>query len=168
MSGYTLVVQNAVPVAKLGVATSTLTFIRQVGGTIGLAIAGTTLSSSIASNLPKDLAKAGVPAALTKHIANGSNSSLTGVGNVAAKLAHVLPPQAHPFIGAIVKSLHQALAQGIASSFWIGLVVAVAAVVATIFLKELTLRTTHHDQPPEPSATDSSPEPAREELVPAP
>ena len=168
MSGYTLVVQNAVPVAKLGVATSTLTFIRQVGGTIGLAIAGTTLSSSIASNLPKDLAKAGVPAALTKHIANGSNSSLTGVGNVAAKLAHVLPPQAHPFIGAVVKSLHQALAQGIASSFWIGLVVAVAAVVATIFLKELTLRTTHHDQPPEPSATDSSPEPAREELVPAP
>src|ERR1035437_7858723 len=41
MSGYTLVVQNAVPVAKLGVAPSTLTFIRQVGGTIGLAIAGT-------------------------------------------------------------------------------------------------------------------------------
>ncbi|HVC40163.1 MAG TPA: MDR family MFS transporter [Candidatus Dormibacteraeota bacterium] len=163
MSGYTLVVQNAVPVARLGVATSTLTFIRQIGGTIGLAIAGTSLSSSIASDLPKDLSKAGVPQALTGHLSASSNSSLTGVGNVGAKLAQVLPSSAHPFIPAIVKALHEALAQGIAGSFWIGLVVAVAAVVATFFLKELPLRTTHHDTPVAPTAPDLSPQPTPEE-----
>ncbi|HEY6539234.1 MAG TPA: MFS transporter, partial [Candidatus Dormibacteraeota bacterium] len=161
MSGYTLVVQNAVPVARLGVATSTLTFIRQMGGTIGLAIAGTSLSSSIASELPKDLHHNGVPASLAGHLSASSNSSLTGVGNVGAKLAQVLPAQAHPYIGAIVTSLHQALAQAIGTSFWIGLVVAVVAVVATLCLREIPLRTTHHDR--ESTPPDPSPEPAQEE-----
>jgi EmrB/QacA subfamily drug resistance transporter len=34
---FTIVVQNAVPMRKLGVATSNLTFFRQIGGSIGLA-----------------------------------------------------------------------------------------------------------------------------------
>ncbi|MGC2192845.1 MAG: MDR family MFS transporter [Candidatus Dormiibacterota bacterium] len=165
MSGYTLVVQNAVPVARLGVATSTLTFIRQIGGTIGLAIAGTSLSSTLASQLPKDLAKAKVPASLAGHLSASTNSSLTGVGNVGAKLAKVLPASAHSFIPDIVLAIHQALARAIADSFWIGLVVAVVAVVATLCLKEIPLRTTHHDQAAPPSAPGPSPEPAQEELV---
>ncbi|HUY57598.1 MAG TPA: MDR family MFS transporter [Candidatus Micrarchaeaceae archaeon] len=167
MSGYTLVVQNAVPVARLGVATSTLTFVRQIGGTVGLAIAGTSLSSTLASQIPKDLAKAKVPASLARHLSASSNSSLTGVGNVGGKLDKVLPPAAHPFIPAIVRALHDALAQAIAGSFWIGLVVALIAVLATLFLKELPLRTTHHDQAASPSPPDRAPEPAQEELVPA-
>jgi hypothetical protein len=165
MSGYTLVVQNSVPVAKLGVATSTLTFGRQMGGTIGLAIAGTSLSSSLISNLPKDLAKNGVPASFASHLSASSNSSLTGVGNVGAKLAKVLPPAAKPYITHIVTALHQALAQGIAGSFWIGLVVAILAVVATLCLKELPLRTTHSDQPPTAPPSQGATEPAQEELV---
>jgi EmrB/QacA subfamily drug resistance transporter len=165
MSGYTLVVQNAVPVARLGVATSTLTFVRQMGGTIGLAIAGTSLASSISTDLPKDLAKNHVPAALTGHLSASSNSSLTGVGNVGAKLASVLPASAHPYIGAIVTSLHQALAQAIAGSFWIGLVVAIVAIAATLFLREIPLRTTHHDREPGPPPSEDAPEPAQEELV---
>ncbi|MGA7172671.1 MAG: MDR family MFS transporter [Candidatus Dormiibacterota bacterium] len=165
MSGYTLVVQNAVPVAKLGVATSTLTFIRQIGGTIGLAIAGTSLSSSLASELPKDLAKAKVPPSLASHLSASSNSSLTGVGNVGDKLAKVLPASAHPFIGAIVQAIHDALAQAIAGSFWIGLVVALVAVVATLCLQEIPLRTTHSDRAAPPPPPESAPEPAQEELV---
>ncbi|MGC1910080.1 MAG: MDR family MFS transporter [Candidatus Dormiibacterota bacterium] len=165
MSGYTLVVQNAVPVAKLGVATSTLTFIRQIGGTIGLAIAGTSLSSSLASELPKDLAMAKVPPSLASHLSASSNSSLTGVGNVGDKLAKVLPASAHPFIGAIVQAIHDALAQAIAGSFWIGLVVALVAVVATLCLQEIPLRTTHSDRAAPPPPPESAPEPAQEELV---
>src|SRR3990170_3627765 len=41
LSVFTIIVQNAVPFAKLGVATSNLTFFRQIGGSVGLAIAGT-------------------------------------------------------------------------------------------------------------------------------
>jgi ABC-type Fe3+ transport system permease subunit len=44
-----------------------------------------------------------------------------------------------------VTAIHDALAQAIASSFWIALGAAVIAIVATLFLKELPLRTTHQD-----------------------
>ena len=44
---FTLVVQNAVPFNMLGVATSNLTFFRQIGGTVALAIVGTVFASAI-------------------------------------------------------------------------------------------------------------------------
>lgn len=165
MSGYTLVVQNAVPVSKLGVATSTLTFGRQIGGTIGLAVAGTSLVSTVNSQFPKDLAQHGVPPAISSHISATSNSNLTGVGNLAAELTKALPSAAHPFIGAIVTAIHEALAQAIAGSFWIGLVVAVMGLVAALCLKEVPLRTTHEDEPEAPAAPAA--ERGAEELVPS-
>src|SRR5258708_25239474 len=61
MAGYTVVVQNAVPTNRLGVATSTLTFLRQIGASVGLAAAGTIFSSSFASRLPTNLSEEGVP-----------------------------------------------------------------------------------------------------------
>ena len=52
---YTIAIQNAVPVDQLGSATSIVTFFRQMGSTIGVAIAGTvfaaTLSSGVTSRL---------------------------------------------------------------------------------------------------------------------
>jgi hypothetical protein len=142
-----------------------LTFFRQIGGTVGLAIAGTSLSSTLANQLPKDLAKAKIPASVAGHLSASTNSSLSGVGNVGGKLANVLPASAHPLIPAIVQAIHEALAQAIAGSFWIGLVVAVLAVVATLCLKEIPLRTTHHDQSAPAAPSDRSPKPAQEELV---
>ena len=43
---FTLVVQNAVPFNMLGVATSNLTFFRQIGGTVALAIVGTVFGTA--------------------------------------------------------------------------------------------------------------------------
>ena len=48
LSVFTIVVQNAVPFNKLGVATSNLTFFRQIGGTIALAFVGTSCRRSSA------------------------------------------------------------------------------------------------------------------------
>src|SRR5260370_6100599 len=61
MAGYTVVVQNSVPMDRLGVATSTLTFLRQIGASVGLAAAGTVFSSSFANRLSTNLAEEGVP-----------------------------------------------------------------------------------------------------------
>ncbi len=44
---YTIAIQNAVDVCKLGQATSTSQFARQIGGTIGVAIMGTVLAISL-------------------------------------------------------------------------------------------------------------------------
>ena len=45
-SVFTIVIQNAVPFRQLGVATSNLTFFRQIGGTIALAFVGTIFGST--------------------------------------------------------------------------------------------------------------------------
>jgi len=150
MSAYTVVVQNAVPQKDIGVATSNLTFFRQMGGSIGLAIAGTYLASTFTSRLPKNLVAAGVPRQLTSSFKGaGSNSSLTGVGNLAGQLQHTLPAAARPFISDIVTAIHQSLAQAIGGSFWLGAVAAAVAVLATLYMKEVPLRTSmgSHSKP---------------------
>ena len=141
MSGYTVVVQNAVPQSAIGVATSNLTFFRQVGGSVGLAVAGTYLASTFTTQLPRNLARAGVPRALTQHFQAGGESSLTGVGNLASQLAHVLPPALQHFIPAIVFAIHQSLAQAIGGSFWLAVVASGLAVLAALYMKEVPLRT---------------------------
>jgi EmrB/QacA subfamily drug resistance transporter len=47
---YTLAIQNAVDVRKLGQATSASQFFRQIGGTIGAAIMGTVLASGLSAS----------------------------------------------------------------------------------------------------------------------
>ena len=47
---YTLAIQNAVDISKVGQATSSSQFFRQIGSTIGAAILGTVLATSLATN----------------------------------------------------------------------------------------------------------------------
>jgi MFS family permease len=61
---FTLIVQNNVPVERLGTATSNLTFFQQVGGTVGLALTGTIFATSLTDELPRQLGSAGVPPAV--------------------------------------------------------------------------------------------------------
>ena len=55
LSVFTIVVQNAVPFSKLGVATSNLTFFRQIGGSVGLAVSGTLFATGLEHEMPAQL-----------------------------------------------------------------------------------------------------------------
>ena len=59
----TIVIQNAVPFRQLGVATSNLTFFRQIGGTIALAFVGTIFGTSFKDNLVPQMTRRRRPAA---------------------------------------------------------------------------------------------------------
>jgi EmrB/QacA subfamily drug resistance transporter len=48
---YTLAIQNAVPPRQMGVATSSATFFRQLGMTVGVALMGTVFAGTLASEL---------------------------------------------------------------------------------------------------------------------
>ena len=52
---YTLAVQNAVPRARLGTATSTLQFVRQVGSTASVALMGTVLAATITATTTEQM-----------------------------------------------------------------------------------------------------------------
>jgi EmrB/QacA subfamily drug resistance transporter len=149
---FTIIVQNAVPFHELGVATSNLTFFRQIGGTVALAIVGTIFATSFQDQLGPQLGAAGVPAQVVTGFAQASSSGaldfnqLTGVGNLGTAILANMPaavrPAIEPFIGNIVSGIHSAFSLGVASTFWIGVVAAAIAALAAASMRELALRRT--------------------------
>jgi EmrB/QacA subfamily drug resistance transporter len=92
---FTLVVQNAVPVRSLGTATSSVTLFQQVGGTIGLAITGTVLGSTLLEEIPRQLVAQGMPAEAATNFGGGAGfnfNQLTSVGgNVCSVILSAAP-----------------------------------------------------------------------------
>jgi EmrB/QacA subfamily drug resistance transporter len=143
---FTLIVQNAVSPDRIGVATSSLTFFQQIGGTVGLTLAGTILGDRLATETGAQIVKAGVPAALLSGFSPSSPAAaqldLFGTGDLAARLATVIPPEGQGLIPAIVKGVHEAFSIGIASTFWVGIAGAAVAAVLVAFLREVPMRHT--------------------------
>ncbi len=144
MSGFTVVVQNSAPARQLGAATSTLTFLRQVGGSVGLAISGTLFSQSFTQQLPQQLLASGVPRRVVSNFGKGSSTgggqgNLTGV-SLGAQLAHTLPPALRPLIPRIVTGIHDAFSLAIGNVFWLTVGAGVVAFLVVLILPDLTLR----------------------------
>ncbi len=151
---FTLVVQNSVSPDRIGAATGSLTFFQQIGGTIGLTLAGTVLASRLVTEIPIQLVAAGVPQPVVDGFAGGSSVDVTGTGDLGERILASLPPDAQaqiaPLIPAIVQGLHEAFSIAIASTFWVGLIAALVAFVAVLFMREEPMRTTFDfEQPPE-------------------
>jgi EmrB/QacA subfamily drug resistance transporter len=65
MQVLVLIVQNAVPYSELGVATSSATFFRSIGGSFGVAIFGAIFSNVLVGNLVAHLGTAKLPSGLS-------------------------------------------------------------------------------------------------------
>jgi EmrB/QacA subfamily drug resistance transporter len=147
-SVFTIVIQNAVPFRQLGVATSNLTFFRQIGGTIALAFVGTIFGSTFQEQFPVQMATAGVPPDVIGIFFAGVQQGvinfnvLTGVGGLGPILAGLLPAIA-PNVDAIVQARDVAFSVATAQTFWLGVGGAIAAAVAAVAIKEIPLRTTN-------------------------
>ena len=128
---FTLVVQNAVPFNMLGVATSNLTFFRQIGGTVALAIVGHRVRHRLPrTRSPRRWRPRACPMPLVTGFHAGhpvrrrsTPNQLTGTGDLGqAILANAGPAAAQiaPFVDKIVIGIHNAFSLAIAQSFWIG------------------------------------------------
>ena len=148
LSVFTIIVQNAVPFAKLGVATSNLTFFRQVGGSVGLALLGTVLGQRLTEDLPGRLSAAGVPAQFAGEFAGnaGGAERLIVVGqDLGATILAAVPESARafvePLIPQIVLAIQQSFTTAMTSTFLVGVVTTIGAFVAALAMRELPLRT---------------------------
>ncbi len=167
LSVFTIVVQNAVPFRQLGVATSNLTFFRQIGGSIGLAITGTVFGSRLVEELPTQLTAAGLPQQAVDQFASQDISAidnLIGVGgDLGAQILAGVPaafrPVVEPLIPAIVNAIHESFSIAVSASFQIGVVTTVLALVAAFAMRELPLRAAHG-----PEADPAPAESARTEM----
>src|ERR1700730_5427724 len=139
MAGYTVVVQNSVPMNRLGVAISTLTFLRQIGASVGLAAAGTIFSSSFANRLPTNLAEQGVPQQLIPQLLKLAGA-LQNVGNGRPLLERILQGALQPLIPKVIAGANDAMALAIGDLFWITIVAGVLGLAFTLVLRDLPLR----------------------------
>ncbi len=92
VSLYSLVVQNALPPEKTGVATSSVSFFQQMGGTVGLAILGTVFASDLTQGIGTRTAEAmkDMPAATKAQFQpTGGGGSGGGTFNAAAIKAQI-------------------------------------------------------------------------------
>jgi len=142
-SVLTIVIQSVVPFERLGVATSNLTFFRQIGGSVGLAIVGTLFATGFGDRLGPELVNAGVPAEVADQLAaTGASDRFTQIGeSVRAGLEANLPPQLQPLLEQILAGIYQAFSLAVASTFWLGVIMSAVALVAVVVaLPEVPLR----------------------------
>ena len=144
---FTLIVQNAVSPEEVGVATASLTFFQQIGGTVGLTIAGTVFAGRMTTEVPAQLLSAGVPKPLVDQFAAGGGAiDLTGTGDLGQRILASVPASARdsvaPLIPSIVGAIHDAFSIALASTFWVGVVGALIGFAFLIFLPEAPMRVT--------------------------
>jgi EmrB/QacA subfamily drug resistance transporter len=121
MQVLVLVVQNDVGREDIGVATSTATFFRSVGGSFGVAIFGAIFASRLAHELK------GLPPAAVKGLGGGLHVT-------PAQVKRLTPKVHAEFLHAFAHSLH--------GVFLFGMAIAIVPFVLTWLLKEVPLRTT--------------------------
>jgi EmrB/QacA subfamily drug resistance transporter len=117
-------VQNSVDHRDMGAATSSTTFFRQMGGSIGAAVFGAVLSSRLAFHLSEQLARAGLQPG-------------RGGPRVEANDVQAIQQLTEPVRGIVLGAFTSALDE----VFLVGVPFTLAAVVVALLLKEEPLRT---------------------------
>ena len=152
MAVFTIIVQNAVPFAELGAATSDLTLFRQIGGTVGLTFAFTLFRNFLSWDaIRTELIAAGAPAQFVPATAPAGFDAgqLTNVAGGGMSFMDQVPAQMQPII---VQGFHEAFSVALANSMWLGVGALIVAALSIVLLRELPLR--HHAGETAPAATD--------------
>ena len=149
MPVFSLTVQNAVSPKDLGVATASSQLFRNLGGTIGIAVMGTIMSSTLATNITEKMSS--VPPVDTSTMDPKVLEGLAALQNPQAlldqpKLAQLqasLPEQAQQLFTSMLDMLREALSASLTTVFLSGAALLAVAFVLTLFLREIPLRTSN-------------------------
>ena len=117
-----LAVQNAVVWSQLGVATSSATFFRSVGGAFGTAIFGAIFNARLMDELTRLLPERGAGIAFAGEGLRGGPEAVRALPEATRVL------------------VIDAFANSIQTVFWFGVPLAIVAFIATWFLKEIPLK----------------------------
>jgi len=166
MPVFSLTVQNAVSSADLGVATASSQLFRNIGGTIGIAVLGTVMSTSLSSNLKAKIAQGGAAQTQVDEATQAQLSALMDPNMLLdqPRLKDViasLPADVQPLAEQLVAALRDALASSLSVVFLWGTAIVAAAAVLTVFIREIPLRTSNRMPREADEARSASPEPAR-------
>ncbi len=151
MQPITLAIQNAMPAKDMGVSTSSATFFRQIGGTIGVAVFLSLLFSQLSGKIGIAIGSAAQDPAYRQAVQAAAGSSDQTVAALGQGLASGSPAVAGQvlndtsFIGKLQAVLADPFKIGFSNAmdvvFIVVGVVMVVAFVLVLFFKEVPLRT---------------------------
>ena len=144
---YTIAVQNAVPYSLMGVATSSVPFIRSIGASVGLSIFGSTMTSRFASEFTQNLApavKAVLPAAQIESLAHNPQTLVSAASQSQLKeFLMQASPQGEQLYNQLQTTMKAALSSALHEIFVISLIAGVVALGVHLMIKEIPLRKEH-------------------------
>jgi EmrB/QacA subfamily drug resistance transporter len=175
MPMLTLSIQNAVPRTQLGIATSSVTYLRSLGSVFGLAVVGTVINNEFTSQLnsrfpspPTGMPAQAITALKDLNVLEGALTTSTGKQQLFnAALAHVPAGPFHDqavaavtqFLNQVLDAARVALGASIVDGFKVAFIVALVMLAASFFLRDVPLQTY---QQPGGGLGEIAPEPALE------
>jgi EmrB/QacA subfamily drug resistance transporter len=134
-------VQSALPREFLGVASSQIQFWRNLGGTIGSAVLGSILANRLPGAISDQVAALHLPPGFKLPGTGGGTSpqQLFDPAHLAALRAHV-PAQAAPLFDQVIRATRIGLATTMHELFLIAAAILVVSLVATLFMREVPIR----------------------------
>lgn len=141
---YMIAVQNAVPREILGVATSSSTFFRSIGGSVGLSVFGSIMNNRFATEfltrLP-DAVKSLFTLEQLESLAHNPEALVSPESQAQLQaLLNQAGPQGPTYLEQLLQTLRESLSSALSYIFFIGLFIVVTAFVINLFLKEIPLR----------------------------
>ncbi|WP_046180864.1 MDR family MFS transporter [Domibacillus tundrae] len=145
---FSLTVQNAVSPKELGVATASSQLFRNMGGTIGIAIMGTIMQTSLKHNM-EDAAKgmdtSAIDPAVAQQLAAFQNPEMLLDQPKLEQLQQTLPPDIQPVVAGMIETLRESLSDALTTVFLSGDALVLVAFILVFFLREIPLRTSNKE-----------------------
>lgn len=159
MPVFTITIQNAVSPSQLGVATASSQLFRNLGGTIGIAVMGAIMQTSLTKNM-----KAAMPAhgldlskldpAIADQLSKTVNPEMLLNQPKMMESIQALPEDIQPMVMEMVETLRGALSASLSTVFLSGAALIAVAMVLTFFLREIPLRTSNKAMTQEQKQSD--------------
>jgi EmrB/QacA subfamily drug resistance transporter len=163
---YINAVQSALPLRYLGVGTSQIQFWRNIGGTVSSAILGSLLAQRLPGAVSDQVSKLNLPAGFTlPSSASASNpNALFDPAQIATTKAK-LGPQALPLFDQVLHAIREALALTLHDIFLVAMVLVGLALIASLFMPDVPLRSRQRQQQPAFGEVPASPEAVEPEVA---
>ena len=139
MSNYIVAAQNVMPKKDMGVATGSMSLFRSIGGTVGVAALGGLINSRMLEELRKNLSSD-----MLANLPSDANS----VGQLL-----LMPNLSVP--SPILDAIRLSLSNSITYVFFIGAVIVTFALVASVFIRRVPLKSSEEYHEVEEARTDT-------------
>jgi hypothetical protein len=150
---FMLAVQNAVPYRFMGISTSTMQFLRSVGGTFGVAIMFSLIQSGYHNRLTTAVpAEARDNPQLGKALDDPQFVLNTAALERVREAFGGFGAQGDALFGQTIQGVKDSLAVGITDAFHLSVFILIVALVISVFMQEIPLRKAHYTQEEQESA----------------